>query len=160
MELGRAGKRAPRRQTPGAGRPRLGTTTAMFVGRNGRKREPSQGMGVPTYYVFSRYFGQVRPVAEEERLVVTGRPGREKKGTPAAKCWRGEDGISISRRKGNLDVGHNYDGVTISSWRRYRSIAHVRQDALPACPFAVAWLLFSHGWLSPRTRSRKLHNEF
>lgn len=73
MEVERAGKRAPRRQTPGAGCPRLGTTTAMFVGRNGRKRKPSQGMGVPTYYVFSRYFGQVRPVAEKERPVVTGK---------------------------------------------------------------------------------------
>lgn len=68
--LGRVGKRAPRRQTPGAGCPRLGTTTAMFVGRNGRKREPCQGMGVLTYHVHFR--------STSDKYV----PSQRKKGSP------------------------------------------------------------------------------
>lgn len=101
-KVGRAGKRAPRRQTPGAGCPRLGTTTAMFVGRNGRKREPSQGMGggggraAYLLRIFEVLWTSTSRPVEKERPVVTGRR-EEKKGTPAAKCWRGvRDGISIS----------------------------------------------------------------
>lgn len=81
----------------GAGCPRLGTMTAMFVERNGRKRESGQGMRLPTHYVFSRYLGQVRPVAKKERPVVTGRREREKKEFPLPNVG-GEvrDGVSIS----------------------------------------------------------------
>lgn len=69
-----AGKRAPRRQTPGADYPRLGTTTVMFIGRNGGKRKLSQkvrkrkGKDPPT--IFSRYLKQARPAAGKRISVV------------------------------------------------------------------------------------------
>jgi len=91
------GRRDARRRAPGAGCPRLGTTTAMFVGRNGRKKEPSQGMRVPTTY-FRRTSG--KHVAEKERPVVTAR--MREKGALVSKCWRGEKRCFDSRRRGNL----------------------------------------------------------
>lgn len=62
------GKRAPRRQTPGADYPRLGTTTVMFIGRNGGKRESSQKVKKQRKRsIVSKYLEQVHLVAEKKK---------------------------------------------------------------------------------------------
>jgi len=107
VERVEAGKRAPRRQTLGADYPRLGTTTAMFIGRNGGKRESSQKVKKKKGEICLLYsrgtWNKYVPFAEKKKFVVMDNEDGE--GALSSPPARGMRRIS---RQDDFDVG-NYN---------------------------------------------------